>query len=75
MVALRFGRSGSRATKQALQSMLAAHPTEAFQQLARITQGQSPYSLTVMMTFDHNEQEIAADLRRLADLIEHTNTP
>ena len=75
MVALQFGRSGSRATKQALQSMLAAHPTEAFQQLPRITQGQSPYSLTVMMTFGHNEQEIAANLRRLADLIEHTTAP
>ena len=75
MVALRFGRGGSRATKQALQSMLDAHTTEAFRQLPRIRQGQSPYSLTVMMTFDHNEQEIVADLRRLADLIEHTTAP
>ena len=55
--------------------MLDAHSTEAFRQLPRIRQGQSPYSLTVMMTFDHNEQEIAADLRQLADLIEHTTAP
>ena len=75
MVTLRFGHRGSRATKQALQSMLAAHPTKAFEQLPRITRSQSPYSLTVMMTFDHNEQEIAADLRQLADLIEHTTAP
>lgn len=74
MVALRFGRSGSRATKQALQSMLAAHPAE-FQLLPRITQGKSPYSLAVMMTLDHNEHEIAADLRKLADVIEHRAAP
>jgi hypothetical protein len=55
--------------------MLGAHPTEAFQLLPRIRQGKSPYSLTVRMTFDNNEQEIAADLRRLADLIEHTTAP
>jgi hypothetical protein len=75
MIELRFGRSGSRVTKKALQSMLGAHPTEAFQLLPRIRQGKSPYSLTVRMTFDNNEQEIAADLRRLADLIEHTTAP
>ena len=37
--------------------MLDAHPNEAFRQLPRIRQGQSPYSLTVMMTFDYNEHK------------------